>query len=180
MKTLCWNVRGMGTPRSFRAVSDVLHRLKPPLLFLCETKTNEKSMVRLKNLLNYSGCFAVNSIGASGGLCLLWSSDVDVSIRSFSHFHIDSSVVWNGNSWRFFGMYGQPNDHLRSHTWELLRRLHNHDESAWVVGGDLNEVMWDSEKCGGMARSFDLMSNFRNALSDCGLRDLGFRGDVFT
>lgn len=87
-------------------------------------------------------------------------------------------MEWSGLA--FSGIYGQPQDHLRVQTWELLRRLHNFDDFAWVIGGDLNEILWDSEKQGGVARSFDLMSNFRLVLNDCGLRDLGFKGDVFT
>lgn len=89
-------------------------------------------------------------------------------------------MLWNGKVWRFSGIYGQPKDHLQFQTWELLHHLHNCDTSAWVIGGDLNEVLWDAKKQGGMARSFDLMSNFRSALHDCGLRDLDFTGDVFT
>lgn len=180
MKIMCWNVRGMGTPKTFRNVCDVLRHLSPPVVFLCETKCNDLSMNKLKFRLHYSGCFSVKSRGASGGLCLLWKSDVVVSIRSFSFYHIDALIQWNGMALRFTGLYGQPEGHLRTCTWELLRRLHNVDDSAWVVGGDLNEILWDSEKKGGPSRATGLMDNFRVALSDCNLRDLGFRGDIFT
>lgn len=180
MNTVCWNVRGMGSPRTFHVVRDALRHLKPPLLFLCETKCNEKSLLRLKNSLNYYGCFVVSSQGASGGLCLLWSLEIDVSIRSYSPSHIDSSVKWNSKCWRFTGLYGQPKESLRVHTWELLRRLHNSDDPPWVVGGDMNEIMWDSEKKGGLARAVDLMFNFQSVLDECNLRDMGYRGEIFT
>lgn len=52
----------------------------------------------------------------------------------------------------------------------------------WVVGGggDFNEILCHSEKEGGAAKQGLLMENFRNALKDCGLKDLGFEGPSFT
>lgn len=39
-------------------------------------------------------------------------------------------------------MYGQQLDNnFRHETWELLRRLHNGDDLAWLVGGDFNEIL---------------------------------------
>lgn len=45
---------------------------------------------KLKNILNFSGCLTVNSIGSSGGLCLLWKAEVDLYIHSYSPNHIDA------------------------------------------------------------------------------------------
>ncbi|XP_073367527.1 uncharacterized protein [Aegilops tauschii subsp. strangulata] len=48
------------------------------------------------------------------------------------------------------------------------------------VDGDFNEIMCGHEKKGGPPRNLKHMESFRIALADCGLRDLGFKGDKFT
>ncbi|KAL5573082.1 hypothetical protein UlMin_022679 [Ulmus minor] len=49
--------------------------------------------------------------------------------------------------------------------------------SMW---GDLNEILFNHEKQGGIERAHYLMRNFREALNYCGLADLGYRGPKFT
>ncbi|KAK2658376.1 hypothetical protein Ddye_004909 [Dipteronia dyeriana] len=59
----------------------------------------------------------VESVGCSGGLCLLWSDAVDIGLLSFLKFHIDVTVVMRGcSSWRLASFYG----HL-----EISRRMIN-------------------------------------------------------
>ena len=50
----------------------------------------------------------------------------------------------------------------------------------WLVGGDFNEILLDNEKIGGRPKSLQQMIDFLFALDECGLRDLLFKGDVFT
>ena len=45
--------------------------------------------------------------------------------------------------------------------------------------GDFNEILFQHEKEGGAPRSKTMMENFRRALEDCELHDLGFVGDVY-
>lgn len=182
MKSLCWNVHGLGNPRTFRAVRNGLRQYDPHLLVLMETKcrANAKNLNKIKLSFNYSGCFSVDCVGRNGGLCLFWKEEVDVLIRSYSKFHIDASIIWNSKVWRFSGLYGNPNANFRRHTWELLQRLHNHDESTWVVGGDFNATLMHEEKEGGIPVRDCQLQMFQNAMDECGLQDLDFEGDMFT
>lgn len=76
---------------------------------------------------------------------------------------------WESLRWRFSGIYGHPVASQRFHTWELLRRLHNHDESAWIIGGDFNATLLFEEKVGGAPIRDSQIDSFRCALDDCGL-----------
>lgn len=182
MKILCWSVCGLRNPRTFCAVHDGLRHNNPQLLFLLETKctASARNINKIKLSLNYSGCFSVDCIGRSGGLCLLWKEEVDVTIRSFSSSHIDASVKWESLMWRFSGVYGHPNASQRFQTWELLRRLHNGDDSAWIIGGDFNATLLYEEKVGGAPTQDTQIDLFRSALDDCVLQDLDYLGDIFT
>lgn len=85
--------------------------------------------------------------------------------------------------WRFTGFYGQPDASQRHFSWDLLRRLQNINELQdipWLVGGDFNEICYDSEKLGGNRRPFAQMRAFLDSLEACELQDLHCLGDTYT
>lgn len=51
---------------------------------------------------------------------------------------------------------------------------------AWLVGGDFNEILFESEKQGGRPRPIVQLQGFRNALQDCQLQDLQQMDGEFT
>ena len=65
-------------------------------------------------------------------------------------------------------------------SWALLRQLYALADLPWVLIGDFNEISALEEKYGREDRSLRQMANFREALSDCSLMDLGFIGSEFT
>lgn len=72
------------------------------------------------------------------------------------------------------------NTNQRKFTWDLIRKLHNHDESAWIIGGDFNIILLNEEKDGGAPTSETQMDMFRSVLDECGLQNLHYLGDIFT
>lgn len=50
----------------------------------------------------------------------------------------------------------------------------------WLVLGDFNEILFNSEKEGGRPRTQRQMQLFHDALADCELADIGYVGDLFT
>ncbi|TXG73278.1 hypothetical protein EZV62_001857 [Acer yangbiense] len=90
-KGLSWNVRGLGNPRTFAALSKLLKTHSSKIVFLSETKLSGRKTVNFRKLVGYSGCFRVDSNGNSGGLMLLWKDSVVVSILSSSG-HIDAHI----------------------------------------------------------------------------------------
>lgn len=81
--------------------------------------------------------------------------------------------------WRFTGLYGEPSSDKKDITWKALRVL-RHKPGPWLCMGDFNEILFQHEKQGGVARAQHCMDKFREALEDCGLDDLGYMGDTFT
>lgn len=53
-------------------------------------------------------------------------------------------------------------------------------DSKWLCAGDFNEVCFHSEKIGGIACDWNRMEEFRVAIEDCGLFDMGYNGYKFT
>jgi hypothetical protein len=65
---------------------------KPKMVFLMETKMSNKRVDFLKRKLDFANLFAVDSVGWSGGLVLLWKEDVQVDIQNYSRCHINVVV----------------------------------------------------------------------------------------
>ena len=68
MNILSWNVRGLGNPRTFRALNDLLREKNPHIVFLMETKCTsvqlKENVVKWGNY-NY---FEVERIGNGEGV----------------------------------------------------------------------------------------------------------------
>ncbi|KAL5804943.1 hypothetical protein ACOSQ3_031743 [Xanthoceras sorbifolium] len=173
MSILCWNVRGLGSPRAFLALRKVIRKQSPNLVFLSETRLKGDWAARVKVQLGFSGGLHVDCVGKSGGLMLLWNDVWDVSVLSFSRGHIDVVIKMENNlRWRFTGFYGCPIPNHRTDSWELLRRLKAVNRLPWLCGGDFNELLHIEEKLGGNERIGPGMFNFRSIVELCDFVDL--------
>lgn len=65
-------------------------------------------------------------------------------------------------------------------TCELVRKHHNSDELAWLVGGDLNAMFWRSEQKSEFIIYNRNMDWLLEVVCDSNLNDLGYMGKFFT
>ena len=150
-------------------------------MFLAETLADKVRLEYVKDRIRFDKMFTVKIVSRGGGLALLWKSDIEVEVVSSSVNHIDVTINKNSEAaWRFTGFYGEPETHMRHESWDLLKNLHRQSSMPWLCAGDFNEITKQSEKVGGRLRPFSQMQNFREALDECGLMDLGYIGSPFT
>ncbi|KAG8503158.1 hypothetical protein CXB51_000959 [Gossypium anomalum] len=64
----------------------------PDIIFLCEIKANINKFVSIRSRCRMEGCLAVNAIGKSGGLAIMWKEGIKVEIKNYSNNHIDSLI----------------------------------------------------------------------------------------
>ncbi|KAM7254510.1 hypothetical protein ACFE04_003890 [Oxalis oulophora] len=131
----------------------------------------------LKWKLGFSCGVAADSNGRSGGIACLWNDAMSIQVLRFSRDYIDVLIE---NSWRCTGFYGNPVVSKRSNSWQLLTDLKDVSDLPWLVGGDFNEVLRQSEKCGGNLRPEWQMNNFQDALDVCRLQEIHSDGPFFT
>jgi hypothetical protein len=104
-----------------------------------------------------------------------------VEIQNSSRRHINVVVREEGlPPWKLTCFYGHPKWTKRHKAWALLTYLKQYNPKAWLVIGNFNEILEQSEKDGRLLRRDAQMDLFRNTLEDCYLSDFGFCGPKFT
>ena len=185
MHILSWNCRGLGSPEAVNALRRIVVNEDPQVVFLQETKLHQHELERVKMKLKYSGLLVVGCEGQGrkhrGGLALVWKREVQVSVTSYLQNHIDVMMTYKGQPpWRYTGIYGHPEESKKGQTGELLRTLFDDENVPWLCGGDLNLMLWSTEKQGGGAFNFEEANILRQAMDHCKLEDMGFIGHPFT
>lgn len=112
----------------------------------------------------------------SGGLALFWKQDINLQILSSSKNVIDTLISHKGSSFFASFIYGNPDSSQRSSVWDQLISLSLTRNSAWILAGDFNEIIDNSEKSGGPERAEGSFGAFRNMLTNCDLFDLKHTG----
>lgn len=77
-------------------------------------------------------------------------------------------------------VYGHPNPVHRPEIWDLICNLGVMIDKPLVVYGDFNEILHLAEKWGGRARPKKQVSDFREVLTRCELRDARYVRSPFT
>lgn len=68
----------------------------------------------------------------------------------------------------------------RKESWQLLCMIEPTLHIHWLCMGDFNEILSNEEKFGAASKSFSQMERFREALEDCELSNLGYKGSKYT
>ncbi|KAF8089118.1 hypothetical protein N665_0517s0005 [Sinapis alba] len=129
--------------------------------------------------LGFDSTYLVPPHGKSGGLALLRKKDVVVTKLFVSPKLIDVYVQYNGLNFYLSCVYGDPNQQSRHILWEKIQRIGSTRNGPWLLVGDFNEILNNSEKEGGPVREESSFTDFRNMFITCDLRDVRSVGDKF-
>ena len=116
----------------------------------------------------------------SGGLALFWDQDVDLQILSSTKNYIDTHISYKGRSFHSMFIYGEPEIANRASFWDHISSFTTNRDTPWMVTGDLNEIVDNSEKSGGPLRAEGSFCTFRNFISQANLFDLKHTGNFFS
>ncbi|XP_074301071.1 uncharacterized protein LOC141632422 [Silene latifolia] len=116
------------------------------------------------------------------GLVILWRDGVEVEVVSSIAHYIDVIIrgLFEISEWRLTRLYGWAQNEDKWRTWQLMRELKSLLFLPWVVIGDFNQILFEHEKRGGAPRDQRSMDEFREAMDECGLMDIGFSEEPFT
>ncbi|KAK9724485.1 hypothetical protein RND81_05G076200 [Saponaria officinalis] len=134
-----------------------------------------------KRIGGYEGVYS-DACGRSAGVAILWKEGIRVEVISSTSHHLDVKItgLFGEKEWRLTGFYGWAATKDKQRSWQLLRDIKAFSTLPWLVIGDFNQILFKDEKKGGAPRSQREMDDFREAMDDCGLADLGYEGEAFT
>lgn len=181
MNLLSWNCRGLGQPRTVRALNDLVKSHRPDFLFLSETISYSNKVEELRIKLGFVQCFSVDRVGRSGGLAIFWRNNVNCEVTSYSRNHIDVNFLSNGSAtWSLSCFYGFPERSRKKDSWDLIRMLASRTQLPWSIIGDFNDLLLAADKWGGVPHAQSLMSGFQAAIDDSNLVEIDLHGGRFT
>ncbi|KAL0304662.1 UNVERIFIED_CONTAM: putative mitochondrial protein [Sesamum calycinum] len=158
MSCLAWNCQGLRGPGTVRELENLIRALNPSLVFLSETKCPVPFIEKMKRKF-FMFRVGVNSVGKSGGIALLWTKELDVSVQR---------------------VYGESDASRRKTFWKLLQSLSDKSNLPWLCIRDFNEILYDSEKEGFRQKARATFGNLRKEIADCESRLKEIRKRVLT
>lgn len=175
---MSWNCQGIGNDLTVRRLKEIISKTSPDILFLMETKNQEENVLKHYRNSDFSNHFLVPPVGLSGGLALSWKDSVNLEILSSSANCIDTIVEFHNKSFFVSYVYGAPQREGRAQFWENLTTLGlSRLDKAWLITGDFNDLLDNSEKIGGPLRWEGSFLSFRSFISQNGIWDLQHSGN---
>lgn len=167
----------MGNKLTVRRLKEFKSKNSPDIMFLMETKRQDEAVFDLYKGSDFVYHYTVPPVGLSGGLALSWKKEIKLEVLFSSANVIDTKLQINDKTVFVSFIYGAPPQGDRAKYWEDLSVLGDQRESPWLLTGDFNDLLDNSEKVGGPLRWEGSFLAFRNFVSKNGLWDLQFSGN---
>lgn len=175
-----WNVRGLNASVKQRDAVDFVHNNKLGLVGFLETKLRSDKLTSIYNRyfqqwLSLDNC----DQHPRGRIWVLWREGEFKCTqlahdKDFIHLHVQSIALQH--QFHLTIVYAS-NDSLERYTpWEKLINLKSLVSGAWVLTGDLNNVLSSDERVGGIQASALELLPFQDCLTSCGVEDMKSRG----
>lgn len=110
MTCISWNYRGLAAATTNRELNHLIRGHKPAIIFLMETRAQKERVECVGRKFRYQHSFCVESIGISGGICLLWNDYYELQIveSCTNYIHAIAKERRSGIHFEITFVYGNP------------------------------------------------------------------------
>ncbi|GMJ04908.1 hypothetical protein HRI_004160000 [Hibiscus trionum] len=177
---ITWNIRGLGKAEKLGAVSRLIKKVRPTIVFIQDSKLRDLTPAISRRLCcgNVYECSFSPAIGASGGLISLWNPNAFmVSDKIIHRRFIALFGNWQSGDSKtgLINNYGPSTDSEKADFFKELVEFMSNFDVNWCLGGDFNAFLCCEEKLGaGFNQS--AMEIFRKFIQETGLIDLPLKG----
>ncbi|KAK1368409.1 hypothetical protein POM88_034501 [Heracleum sosnowskyi] len=131
-----------------------------------QKQDDDKNLLKEKSVVDSDGIVEENGM---------------TNLLGYSRNFIDGRVTIHGfPKWRLTCIHGFPERNRRRESWNLLTNLCSLSPLPWVVIGDFNDNLLQSEKCGGNRHPSSLLTGFGETIAQCALLEVKMIGYHFT
>ena len=183
-RVMCWNVRGLNSDDRQRAVRNKVEESMASVVCLQETKMECIDSMTVRNFCpsRFDSFVFSPSVGASGGIVVLWNSSVlSGRLMEAKHFGIivQFTSKHNNEVWTLVNVYGPCRGQARDDFVDWLYHLSIPDSANWLVLGDFNFIRSTENRNlpGGDANDIFI---FNEIIGHLGLLELPIKGRSFT
>lgn len=182
---LCWNVRGINSDDKWRAIHDTISSSNCDIVCLQETNREhfDHSYLRKFCPRRLDKFVYQPSVGASGGLIVIWnSSSYQGNVVFTMPYGIRVDFISQSSpddSWKLINIYGLCQGELRTEFVNWLHDLDIGDDENWIVMGDFNFIRSTENRNLPGGDMNDILI-FNEAISSAGLVELPLKGRAFT
>lgn len=170
-------------PQFKKTIMDLVAWHSPILMVITETRLSGARVDEIIKGLTFDGVVVTDTIGFSGGIWMLWRSDlvqVDVHVAMEQEIHVLIRVRSQTFNWIINAFYVSPRFAKRCVLWDNLKMLASLHNLSRAVMGDFNELVSEEEKSGGNPVSQQRVRAILECMDSCQMMDLGFSGPKFT
>ncbi|KAJ4782681.1 Endonuclease/exonuclease/phosphatase family protein [Rhynchospora pubera] len=180
MNIIGWNCRGIGGPRKYQFIKDLLNSTQADILFLSETKASTDRMKKFIPTLPLKNHAFYASKGLSGGIALCWSDTINLQVLEVTQNHIWAKIIYPYKPpWYLIGVYGDPTRTYNKKFWDYLQQILLLNTPTCITG-DFNAISSSGDKHGGNSKLKTDDISFQKFISNSGLLDLDFSGPAYT
>jgi hypothetical protein len=149
MKTIYWNIRGVGNHDSRLALGELYRVHGPSLVFLAEPMVSLSSVPSwFWTHLRITNHYTNNRGSLLPNLWALWGADIDFVVRYDSSQCLVLEYLCNNKKIYIAGIYASTNYLHRRQLWAELSGLQNFYVAPWIFVGDFNAILGAHEKSG--------------------------------
>lgn len=148
MIILNWNVRGASCKVFARALKELIRINKPDIIAIQEPRVSGDRAKSVIRNLGFHHHIISDARDFSGGIWILWNNS-DISINPLhSHDQFLHVEIVNDDIcfWLFTVIYVSHRASERIELWNSILNLANNISLDWMLVGDFNEIVCDSEK----------------------------------
>jgi exonuclease III len=181
---LSWNIRGINRTEKWPLIRNKIEESNASIICFQETKRGDfdLSFIRKFAPRRFDNFAFVPSDGASGGLLVLWASNLfsgQVILQESFGLVIEFISHSNAEKFTLVNIYGPCEGTARENFVAWLFHLDIPDDSLWILVGDFNFYRY-AESRNKPGANFEDIETFNEIISYLGLIELPIKGRAFT
>ncbi|XVF08056.1 hypothetical protein REPUB_Repub06bG0192700 [Reevesia pubescens] len=182
MSVIFWNCRGAGSSDFLSHAKELTRWHKLDMFIVAEPRISGLAADKMIRKLQFDNYSKIDAQGFSGGIWILWRSSIG-TVQVLDKFGQGLSIlINNGQGFKLVltAIYASPTPLMRECLWSYLSDLDGMDNVPWLLIGDFNQVISNSEKQGGIPECERRMDLFRGVLEAQNLIDIEAVGCRYT